>query len=157
MTDGSSMGRPRIHHRVKAHVVRRWENTMASDAKSNIVIAILILLASAGLIAMGYFALHPLPHTSYSVPDRLMQLSAAAVITSPFVCQSGRSIVAVFSNREVRVTLSDGREITLPQVASASGARYSNPDGSFVFVNKGNTASITEFGRDTYVGCLENG
>ena len=52
------------------------------------------------------------------------------------------------------LTLSDGREISLPQGPSGSGARYANADDSFVFWNKGNTAFIEESGKTTYSGCV---
>jgi hypothetical protein len=53
----------------------------------------------------------------------------------------------------VRLVLSDGRNLTLPQAMSASGARYANKDESIVFWNKGDTAFLEENGRTTYEGC----
>jgi membrane-bound inhibitor of C-type lysozyme len=53
----------------------------------------------------------------------------------------------------VRLALSDGRKVTLPQAMSGSGARYANADESIVFWNKGNTAFIEEKGKTTYEGC----
>ena len=151
MTEMDDSGQ-RIHHRVRAHVARRWQNTMASDHKTNALIFITIIIAGIFLIGLAYLAMHPID--SFSISDKLTQLSAAAAINAPFECNNRKTITAMFSNREVRISLSDGREITLPQVASASGARYSNSDGSFVFLNKSNTASIQEFGRTTYSGCV---
>ncbi|MEI7480174.1 MAG: DUF333 domain-containing protein [bacterium] len=43
--------------------------------------------------------------------------------------------------------------MTLPQVISASGARYANTDESFVFWNKGDTAFVNEGDKQTYVDC----
>jgi len=65
-------------------------------------------------------------------------------------------ISTIFYKNAVTLNLSDGRTMTLPQVISASGARYarSNDDESFVFWNKGNTAFITEKGSMTYNGCV---
>jgi hypothetical protein len=45
---------------------------------------------------------------------------------------------ATFYADKVELMLSDGRSLSLPQVMSASGARYANKDESFVFWNKGN-------------------
>jgi len=73
-----------------------------------------------------------------------------------FACTGGKSIDATFVNgakSSVRLVLSDGRKITLPQAMSASGARYANADESFVFWNKGNTAFVEEKGKTTYDGC----
>jgi putative lipoprotein len=70
--------------------------------------------------------------------------SAAAQSPAPlavwFTCADGRSIEATFDNREPpRVTLNlAGTTIGLPQVVSASGARYS--DGQTVFWTKGREA-----------------
>lgn len=55
----------------------------------------------------------------------------------------------------VQLELSDGRELTLPQVISGSGARYANRDESFVFWNKGRTAFVEEAGQQTYTGCVQ--
>jgi putative hemolysin len=82
--------------------------------------------------------------------------SAAKTIKAKFACKDGKSIDATFVNApssSVRLVLSDGRKMTLPQAMSASGARYANKDESFVFWNKGNTAFIEEKGKTTYDGC----
>jgi membrane-bound inhibitor of C-type lysozyme len=50
-------------------------------------------------------------------------------------CEAGKTVSAVFTNgprSDVRLTLSDGRELSLPQAQSASGARYANGDETFV-------------------------
>ena len=82
--------------------------------------------------------------------------SAASTIRASFVCDAGKRLDAVFVNggrASVTLTLSDGRELSLPQALSASGARYANNSESFVFWNKGNTAFIEENGKMTYTGC----
>ncbi|MEO8754928.1 MAG: DUF333 domain-containing protein [Casimicrobiaceae bacterium] len=73
-----------------------------------------------------------------------------------FACKSGKSIEATFLNGKqsrVKLALSDGRSLSLPQARSASGARYANRDGSIVFWNKGDTAFLEEKGKTTYEGC----
>jgi len=90
---------------------------------------------------------------------------AAAAQTSPvprvidarFACAEGKSVHATFVNgaaSSVRLVLSDGRKLSLPQARSGSGARYANGDGSFVFWNKGKTAFIEEGGKTTYADCV---
>lgn len=84
------------------------------------------------------------------------QAPAPKSIVARFACSSGRSIDATFvdgTNSHVQLRLSDGRTLTVPQGLSASGARYANADGSFVFWNKGDTAFIEEAGKTTYDGC----
>ncbi|HKK44079.1 MAG TPA: MliC family protein [Balneolaceae bacterium] len=74
-----------------------------------------------------------------------------------FVCSEGKSIQAAFSKDNVRLKLSDGRDFSLDQAISASGARYANGEGGIVFWNKGNTAFITENDSTTYRHCVVKG
>ncbi len=71
-----------------------------------------------------------------------------------FTCDGGKSLKAAFSDGSVRLTLSDGRGLSLPRAISADGGRYANPDESFVFWNVGDTAFIDENGARTYSGCV---
>ncbi len=74
-----------------------------------------------------------------------------------FTCNDGKSITASFVNGDtnsVTLNLSDERAFSLVQAISASGARYTNKDGSIVFWNKGDAASLEESGQSTFVGCL---
>jgi putative hemolysin len=82
--------------------------------------------------------------------------AAARTVKARFACNDGRSIDATFVNgpdSSVRLALSDGRKLNLPQAMSASGARYATPDESVVFWNKGSTAFIEEKGKPTFDGC----
>ena len=78
-------------------------------------------------------------------------------IQATFRCADRKSIDANFINgpsgSSVKLVLSDGRALDLPQVESGSGARYANADESIVFWNKGNTAFIEEGGKTTFAGC----
>jgi putative hemolysin len=83
-------------------------------------------------------------------------VAAARTIEAHFACAMGKSIDATFVDGpagSVRLALSDGRKLTLPQAMSGSGARYANADESVVFWNKGNTAFVEEKGKTTYEGC----
>jgi membrane-bound inhibitor of C-type lysozyme len=78
------------------------------------------------------------------------------IIRASFGCAQGRRLHAVFDNRlppSVSLYLSDGRQITLLQTLSGSGARYANRDETLVFWNKGSTAILREHGRLTYDRC----
>lgn len=70
-----------------------------------------------------------------------------------FYCSGNKSIQAIFFADKVELSLSDGRNMLLPQAISASGARYANSDESFVFWNKGNTAFINEGDAATFENC----
>lgn len=70
-----------------------------------------------------------------------------------FNCADQKSIKAIFYKNIVDITLSDGRSMTLPQVISASGARYANVFETFVFWNKGDTAFVNEEDKTTFKDC----
>ncbi|MDD5032559.1 MAG: DUF4173 domain-containing protein [Candidatus Pacebacteria bacterium] len=83
-------------------------------------------------------------------------------ITTPkkvvFACDGSKTITATFyigDDKFVDLELSDGKKLSVPRAISASGARYTKADETFVFWNKGDTAFITE-GADsveTYSNC----
>lgn len=82
---------------------------------------------------------------------------AENTIKASFACDGGKAVNAVFVNgpsNRVKLSLSDGRTLSLQQVRSGSGARYANGDGSVVFWNKGDMAFIEEGGKNTYDGCV---
>jgi membrane-bound inhibitor of C-type lysozyme/heat shock protein HslJ len=81
------------------------------------------------------------------------ETGAAETIEATFVCPDGTSIPAVFDNTAdtVTVTLPDGA-VTLPQVVSGSGARYS--DGVITFWNKGDEALVEVNGEIVYEACV---
>lgn len=112
--------------------------------KKNIKITIIILVFI--LIFFGVFSI--LQNTNKANPK-----------TVTFICNSEKSITATFyptDDKFVGLSLSDGRNISVPRALSASGARYANLDESFVFWNKGDTAFITEgsAGTETYSQCV---
>lgn len=76
-----------------------------------------------------------------------------------YSCDAGVTIHAIYRTEEVQLLLSDGRNLTVPQAISGSGARYANKDESFVFWNKGNTAFITEVvggaSKTTFANCVQ--
>jgi membrane-bound inhibitor of C-type lysozyme/putative hemolysin len=83
-------------------------------------------------------------------------IAIAKTIRAFFACDGGKTVNAVFTNgtqSSVKLNLSDGRKLSVPQAMSGSGARYANRDESFVFWNKGNTAFIEENGKTTYSEC----
>jgi membrane-bound inhibitor of C-type lysozyme len=75
-------------------------------------------------------------------------------ITAMFYCDNDKTISTKFTKEKVSLVLSDGRELTLPQTISGSGARYANSDESIVFWNKGDTAFIQEGELFTYENCI---
>ena len=54
----------------------------------------------------------------------------------------------------VKISLSDGRKMTLPQTISADGVRYANTDESFIFWSKGNGVMVLENNQEKdFTGC----
>ena len=108
------------------------------------ILATLLVLAIA---AGGYYA-----WKIYTKPQLEVPVSLAT-----YSCAQGKSIGAVFYTDKVQLILSDGRELTLPQVDAASSTRYANNDDNFAFTASGNTASVSE-GRasdaPTYADCV---
>ncbi len=82
------------------------------------------------------------------------KLSDTIVNSVIFDCAENKSIKAVFYKDRVEIDLNDGRNMSLPQVLSGSGARYANFNESFVFWNKGDTAFVNEGDAMTYKDCL---
>lgn len=95
---------------------------------------------------------------------------ATPVSTVRYDCAQGRTLTAEYFTGSTRtapsgapipgghvvLTLADGKRLTLPQTLSGSGIRYANPDESFVFWSKGDTAFIEEGANRTmtYADCV---
>jgi membrane-bound inhibitor of C-type lysozyme len=75
-----------------------------------------------------------------------------------FTCAENKTISTNFYENFVEIKTDTIKKNYLPQTISASGARYSNKNGSFVFWNKGDTAFITEGDENniTYKECMVN-
>ena len=130
-----------------------------SNAARIWLVLVIILILSLG----GYY----ISHQSAQQP-----VATEQGIHALFTCDNGKTADATFfegtstpsanpdmpptSTATAHLILSDGRDMTLQQVVSADGARYATPDGSFVFWNVGNTATITETGSTTFSNCVTN-
>lgn len=83
--------------------------------------------------------------------------TSAKPVLSLFVCKDGKTIAASFypeDDKAVDLVMSGETRISLPHATSASGARYAKEDDSIVFWNKGDTAFITENGKETFSDCI---
>ena len=127
------------------------------------IVFIAAFFTIVGLIAYQLYG----PGIHFAVPDYLLPAGWATTsetVADPlaeyagvrFECDGEKALKAEFLDGSVRLALSDGRQIRLPETISASGARYANTDGSFVFWNKGITAFIEEGGIQTYASCLQH-
>lgn len=68
-----------------------------------------------------------------------------------FSCTKG-TFDAYFDHESVKIKLSDGRSLDLPQVRSGSGIRYEKD--KIAFIGKGNDSLIQENGITTYENCV---
>lgn len=129
---------------------------MEHDWKGQMAIAIVIIGVAAAGIYWYMDSSTPTESESTQSIDSTSRFAAGENdIQAQFRCSGGQDIQAIFSDRQVHLILSDGREMTIEQAVSASGARYANADESFVFWNKGDTAFIQEEGETTYTDCVE--
>lgn len=78
-----------------------------------------------------------------------------------FHCNDTKALRAEFSERTVRITLSDGRSMILGRISAIQGqpvlgsdSAYANPDGSFVFRSHNHQLSLEEYGQFSYAGCV---
>lgn len=94
----------------------------------------------------------------------------APISTVRYQCQQNKTIVADYYDGKssvapdgrpipggrVVVQLSDGRKFSLPQTLSASGIRYADSSGAFIFWSKGDTAFVEEGANQTvtYRDCV---
>lgn len=103
------------------------------------------------LVVVGYSIQHKTVVAPIVPP---VTTPAAPVVTSSaaFTCDGGSTIAANFSTSSVALTLSDGRQLTLPQIVAADGAQYQQ--GTTLFVNKGDQSFLQENGTTTYSNCI---
>jgi membrane-bound inhibitor of C-type lysozyme len=83
----------------------------------------------------------------------VLELALEPVI---FNCPDSSYFQVIFTPNNARLSYPDGRTMQLTQSISASGARYTNSDESFVFWNKGEAATIEENGNITQSDCSTN-
>jgi membrane-bound inhibitor of C-type lysozyme len=113
-------------------------------------IRIAAIIITLGLLFVGFYYNKVHPIARIAAPEQ----GPGVINDVIFACDGGEAIHAAFlDDNTATLDLSDGRSMTLPQVISASGARYANADESFVFWNKGATAFVTESGSETYSNC----
>jgi membrane-bound inhibitor of C-type lysozyme len=95
------------------------------------------------------FAALTLPLLAMPVP-----VLAQSSQTVTYQCADNASFEARYQPQSVDLVL-EGSEVTLPQVRSASGARYSN--GETTLFTKGNEAFLERNGTTIYESCVAQG
>ena len=144
-----------------------WYSKIAS-------IILFVLVFYIGFCLGKYSAQKIIPDSS---PVQTSSVVSQTAVVEPinivsYTCGAGKVIIAKYFQGESKpapspdmppvpggsavLYLGDGRAFTLSQTISADGGRYANPDESFVFWSKGNTAFITEGSPNntTYKGCV---
>ena len=124
---------------------------------------ILIFSILVVVIITGYFYIKTFSYKSLQ--------TEIPINTVGYTCDNNKTIGAEFYDNEkaqsvtpgqppiptgyVKLTLDTGAKMTLNQTISADGGRYANPDESFVFWDKGNTAMVLENNKEVnYTNCV---
>ena len=114
----------------------------------NIYKILIVIIVIVIIIVGGFFF-----YQKYKKVPSIEKPAETIINSVTFNCAENKSIKAIFYASKVDLGLNDGRNMTLPQAMSASGARYTNVDESFVFWNKGDTAFVEEGNQTTYKDC----
>ena len=124
---------------------------MLKNIKKIFILIFIIFCAGVSIFYLCQKAIIKKPET----PEKAVVPAVNEVINSAiFNCADNKNIKAIFFQDKVELTLSDGRSLLLNQAISASGARYTNSDESFVFWNKGDTAFVEEKTGITFKDCV---
>jgi membrane-bound inhibitor of C-type lysozyme len=111
-------------------------------------ILLLIIAALLFVIALSLLSMK-------KSPANAPILTPAPINNISYSCAGNKTIKALYyGGDKVELSLEDGRTFNLETAISASGARYTNDDESFVFWSKGSTAFVTEKGKTTFSDCV---
>jgi membrane-bound inhibitor of C-type lysozyme len=127
---------------------------MKNNSGLVLIIIVVILIMAGGL----YFVLAPKASAPVTISTSAHTLSVGANSVN-YSCKVG-TLEATYINNSVQLALSDGRDMTLPQVMSGSGIKYESiavPGSAgtdIIFSSKGNDAFLTENGKITYDNCV---
>ena len=150
---GDEKGSGNIFYAAYALFDRSFE-LLESQRIANLIIIITIIIASLPLLAIGFLVTRPFAPVSASAG--LLQAAIASGPSAALTCDGGKYITAIFENGGVQLSLSDGRQISIAEVPGSS-VQYANPDGSFVFRERGEAMLLEENGSITYSNCIERG
>lgn len=129
------------------------------------IVFIAVLLSVGG--ALYWYGQQDTPATA-EAPSQAVQVPALeekepaaqtpAVSSSPentvtFSCSGGKELTAVFMRDIVGLTLSDGRQFELRQIATESGVKYENAFEKVEFSGTESSTSFFEKGTATYTKC----
>lgn len=107
--------------------------------------AILVTVAAIVVVVGVYFFI-----------NREKEPIAPAPIVASYLSETDDSQVqATFADETVTFSHESTGQVVLPQVISASGARYANADESIIFWEKGGEATITVEGEVVFQGVVE--
>ncbi|MFZ2804167.1 MAG: MliC family protein [Patescibacteria group bacterium] len=124
----------------------------------------LVLVVAAGMFVYAISrtaSVSPIPSepvTTSTQAETAFPTSTSPVIANAnYSCDGSKTISAVYSSGTVQLTLSDGRQLTMPQTVSGSGIRYEQGQGTpqdIIFWSEGPNAFLSENGTNTYEDCV---
>ena len=122
------------------------------------------------IIGINAYKSLPITNPISDESDAAFQIVNVPIAQATYLCEGGKTIQAEFYKGQayavqpgempipsgsVKLVLSDGRSLNLAKTISADGGRYANPDESFVFWERGESALILENGKEKdYKKCL---
>ncbi len=126
-----------------------------TNTKKKVIISgVIVLLVIFGLFFFARYNNNQI-YTSTEQTTSTPTVASEMARSTTYTCGDNFSVGAVYSDNQVVLTLSDGRTMTLLQTPVSSGVEFTNGDGSFIFLTKGPSATITEGGIVTHNDCIE--
>lgn len=142
----------------------------------NTWIALIVLIVI--VLVAGFLLNHFTVNTNQSIPQTPTttdtdNTNGTFVASASYRCDNSKTVQAAFYQGAdatttvvagqppvptgvALVVLSDGKTYRLGQTISADGGRYSNPDGSLVFWDKGNKVVVLENNQQVnYTNCVK--
>lgn len=122
--------------------------------ESDVVTAPVVSTATSSSAASVATSSEPVVVLPPAPPPAVAVDTLASFPGTLFICENNKTLKAQFREGSVRLALSDGRGVSLPQTASLEGvATYANTNGSFTFQTNERNVFIQENTVTTYANC----
>lgn len=120
--------------------------------KQNLGVSLAIV--AVAIIGSIWLINRPIDNPNPNTPPPGVETEALMI---GFLCEEEKKFFVTFeveNEDEVVFDFEGKTPFILPRTPSASGSRYANEDGSFVFWTQGNEAFVEEGGEMTYKDCV---
>lgn len=120
--------------------------------KQNLIASVVIIIIAVGL---GIYLMGRSVEPRMTKESTQEQVDMNSLLIS-FECDADKTLDVVFdvSNEDsIDVSLSDGRQMTLPALVFEGVTHYGTEDGSLLFLSDGDLAMVVENEEVTYANC----